>query len=43
MRELPDEIEQYRDRKWRREDALKIETAEEAEAMVGRISDSVSG
>src|SRR5881394_2223932 len=34
MRELPEEIEQYRDRKWRREDALKIETAEEAEAMV---------
>jgi hypothetical protein len=34
MPELPEEIEQYRDRKWRREDALKIETAEEAEAMV---------
>ena len=34
MRTLPEEIEQYRDRKWRREDALKIETAEEAEAMV---------
>lgn len=34
MRELPEEIEQYRDRKWRREDALKIETAEQAEAMV---------
>jgi hypothetical protein len=34
VRELPEEIEQYRDRKWRREDALKIETAEEAEAMV---------
>jgi hypothetical protein len=31
---LPEEIEQYRDRKWRREDALKIETAEEVEAMV---------
>ena len=34
MRELPEEIEQYRDRKWRREDALKIETAEQAEVMV---------
>jgi hypothetical protein len=34
MRELPEEIEQYRDKKWRREDALKIETAEQAEAMV---------
>jgi len=34
MPELPEEIEQYRDRKWRREDALKIETAEQAEAMV---------
>jgi hypothetical protein len=34
MRELPEEIEQYRDRKWRREDSLKIETAEQAEAMV---------
>ena len=34
MRELPEEIEQYRDAKWRREDALKIETAEQAEAMI---------
>jgi hypothetical protein len=34
MRTVPEEIEQYRDRKWRREDALKIETAEQAEAMV---------
>lgn len=34
MRELPEEIEQYRDRKWRREEALKIETAEQAEAMI---------
>jgi hypothetical protein len=34
MRELPEEIEQFRDRKWRREDALKIDTAEQAEAMV---------
>ncbi|HKP69550.1 MAG TPA: hypothetical protein VJV05_09720 [Pyrinomonadaceae bacterium] len=34
MRELPEEIEQYRDVKWRREDALKIETAEEAETMI---------
>lgn len=34
MRELPEEIEQYRDRKWRREESLKIDTAEEVEAMV---------
>ena len=34
MRELPDEIEQYRDRKWRREDSLKIDSAIEAEAMI---------
>ena len=34
MRELPEEIEQYRDRKWRREDSLKIETADQAEAMI---------
>ena len=34
MPELPEEIELYRDRKWRREDALKIETAEQAEQMV---------
>jgi hypothetical protein len=34
MPTLPEEIEQYRDRKWRREDSLKIETAEQAEAMI---------
>jgi len=34
MRELPEEIEQYRDAKWRREDALKIESSEQAEAMI---------
>ena len=34
MATLPEEIEQYRDRKWRREESLKIETAEQAEAMV---------
>jgi hypothetical protein len=32
--ELPEEIENYRDRKWRREETLKIETAPEAEALV---------
>lgn len=31
---LPEEIEQYRDRKWRRDDSLKIDTAAEVEAMV---------
>lgn len=34
MPELPEEIELYRDRKWRREDSLKIDTAEQAEAMI---------
>ncbi len=34
MRELPEEIEQYRDRKWRREESLKIDTAEDVEALV---------
>ena len=34
IKTLPEEIEQYRDRKWRREDSLKIESAEEVEAMV---------
>ncbi len=34
MPELPEEIEQYRDRKWHREDALKIDTVEEVESLV---------
>lgn len=34
MKQIPEEIEIYRDRKWRREDSLKIDTAEEVEAMV---------
>ena len=34
MRVLPEEIEQYRDRKWRREDALRIDTVTEVEALV---------
>lgn len=34
MKELPEEIEQYRDRKWRREDSLKVSSAAEVEAMV---------
>src|SRR5258706_4325810 len=34
MRELPEEIEQYRDRKWLREESLKVDSAEEVEAMV---------
>ena len=35
MKTLPEEIEQYRDRKWRREESLKIDSAEEIEEMVG--------
>lgn len=34
MSTLPEEIERYRDRKWRREESLKIETAEDVEQMV---------
>jgi len=34
MKTLPEEIEEYRDRRWRREESLKIDTAEEVEAMV---------
>ncbi|MEQ1605062.1 MAG: hypothetical protein ABL999_09350 [Pyrinomonadaceae bacterium] len=34
MPELPEEIEQYRDSKWRREESLKVDSAEEVEAMV---------
>lgn len=34
MRELPPEIEQYRDRLWRREDALKVDSAGEVESLV---------
>ncbi len=34
MKELPEEIEIYRDRKWHREDSLKVDKAEEVEAMV---------
>ena len=31
---LPEEIEQYRDRKWRREESLKVDSVEEVESMV---------
>ncbi|MCA1625171.1 MAG: hypothetical protein LC778_15515 [Acidobacteria bacterium] len=31
---LPEEIEQFRDKKWRREEILKIETAREVEVLV---------
>ena len=34
MKELPEEIEQYRDRKWHREESLKVDTAADVEAMV---------
>jgi hypothetical protein len=34
MRQLPEEIETYRDRKWHREDSLKVDTAEQVEVMV---------
>lgn len=34
MNLIPDEIEVYRDRKWRREDALRVKRAEDVELMV---------
>ena len=34
IKELTEEIELYRDRKWRREESLRIDTAEDAETMV---------
>lgn len=34
VKTLPEEIEQYRDRKWRRDDDLKIDSAEDVESMV---------
>lgn len=34
MKTLPEEIEQYRDKKWRREETLKIDKATEVEALV---------
>ena len=34
MHEFPEEIEQYRDRKWRREESLRIDTPAGVEAMV---------
>ncbi len=34
MKILPPEIEFYRDRKWRREESLKVDSADEVEAMV---------
>lgn len=37
MRELPEEIEQYRDRLWHREESLKVDSAEQVEAMVEEI------
>ncbi len=37
MKELPEEIEQYRDKKWRREETLKIDKATEVERLVEEI------
>jgi hypothetical protein len=34
MKNLPEEIDAYRDRKWRREEALKVETAQQVEQMI---------
>ena len=32
--QIPEEIEQYRDRKWRREEILKVEKASQVEEMI---------
>ena len=37
LKQLPEEIEQYRDRKWRREESLRVDSAEDVEAMVDEI------
>lgn len=34
MNQLPEEIEAYRDRKWRREESLRVDTAADVEQMV---------
>ncbi len=34
MQFVPEEIEQYRDRKWRRDESRKVETAQDVETMV---------
>ena len=34
MQSVPEGIEEYRDRKWRRDETLKVETAQDVEAMV---------
>ena len=34
MSQVPEEFEAYRDRKWRREESLRIETAAQVEQMV---------
>lgn len=34
MNSIPEEIEAYRDKKWRREESLKVETATEVEQMI---------
>jgi hypothetical protein len=34
MKTLPEEIEQYRDKKWRRDESLKVDSAADVEAMV---------
>lgn len=37
MKTLPEEFEQYRDKKWRREETLKIDKAAEVETMVNKL------
>ncbi len=34
MNQLPEELEAYRDRKWRREESLRVDTAADVEQMV---------
>lgn len=37
MRSLPENVEQYRDRKWRREETLRIDSAEAAEQLIDEL------
>jgi hypothetical protein len=37
MKSLPEEIELYRDRKWRREESLRVDSAESVESMVDEL------
>jgi hypothetical protein len=37
MKELPEHIQRYRDRKWRREESLRVDSPEDVEALVNEL------